>query len=153
MSSALEHEIPELLEAGEVLSWIREVSGTDLVFPGHPVVIACAIIALYGALPSVIAGTENGSIEALADSRIPGTSDCVRCAVHALKSGRSVSEMLDEMRRYWSRSQAGGHMGNVDPGIAQALKLEPYFRENVEPWLALSSKPQYSGSEQGGRNE
>lgn len=153
MSSALEHEIPELLEAGEVLSWIRDVSGADLVFPGHPVVIACAIIALYGALPQVTAGTEQGSIEALADGRVPGTGDCVRCAVHALQSGGTVSEMLDEMRRYWSRSQAGGHMGNVDPGIAQALKLEPYFRENVEPWLALSTKPQYSGSEQGGRHE
>lgn len=138
MSSALKHVIPELLEIEDVMSWIREASGADLVFPGHPVVIACAIIGLYGDLPQVNAATDLGSTQAMADQRVPGTGDCVRVALHALQSGGSISEMVDDMRRYWSRSQAGGHMGNVDPGIAQAMKLEPYFRENVMNWLALS---------------
>lgn len=140
MTTQSQHEIPKLRETNEVLSWIRQVSGADLVFPGHPVVIACAIMTLYPNLAQVTApATEGGSAEAMADGRVPGTGDCVRSALHALTSGASVSEMLETMRRYWSRSQAGGHMGNVDPGIAQAMKFEPYFRENVETWLGLDT--------------
>lgn len=136
MTTTLTHEIPELQETGEVMSWIREVSGADLVFPGHPVVIACAIMALYSSKSQAMAGTELGSIDAMANLTVPGTGDCVRVALQAMKNGVSESEMLDEMNRYWSRSLAGGHIGNVDPGIAQAMKFAPYFRENVGPWLA-----------------
>ena len=146
MTTNSQHEIPVLIEAYEVLSWIREVSGADLVFLGHPVVIACAIIALYPSIGKVTAPTKHGAKEALADLRVPGAGDCVRVAVHALQSGGSATDMLDEMRRYWSRSQAGGHKGNVDPGIAQAIKLEPYFRENVGPWLALNITSANPGS-------
>lgn len=145
MTNDSQHELPKLpklRETNEVLSWIRQITGADLVFPGHPVVIACAIMTLYPNLSQVTApATDVGSTEAMADGRVPGTGDCVRAALHALTSGASVSDMLEAMRRYWSRSQAGGHMGNVDPGIAQALKLEPYFRENVEAWLGLDTTP------------
>lgn len=151
MTSRSQHEIPKLHETNEVLSWIRQVSGTDLVFPGHPVVIACAIMALYPDLAQVTApATEGGSAEAMADGRVPGAGDCVRAALHAFTSDASVGEMLEGMHRYWSRSQAGGHMGNVDPGIAQALKLEPYFRENVENWLGLVTTPLPTAAQSGG---
>jgi hypothetical protein len=151
MTTNSQHEIPKLRETNEVLSWIRQVSGADLVFPGHPVVIACAIMTLYPNIAQVTApATEGGSAEAMADGRVPGTGDCVRSALHALTSGDSVSEMLEAMRGYWSRSQAGGHMGNVDPGIAQAMKLEPYFSENVETWLARDTTAIPSASQDGG---
>ncbi|WP_274644729.1 hypothetical protein [Pseudomonas serbica] len=151
MTSRLQHELPKLHETNEVLSWIRQVSGADLVFPGHPVVIACSIMALYSDIAQVTApATEVGSAEAMADGRVPGAGDCVRAALHALTSGASVGEMLETMRRYWSRSQAGGHMGNVDPGIAQALKLEPYFRENVENWLGRVTTPLPTAAQTGG---
>jgi hypothetical protein len=105
MTTHSQHQIPKLRETNEVLSWIRQVSGTDLVFPGHPVVIACTIMALYPNLAQVTAPpTEGGSAEALADGRVPGAGDCVRSALHALTSGASVSEMLEMMRQYWSRS-------------------------------------------------
>jgi hypothetical protein len=41
-------------------------------------------------------------------------------------------------------------MGNVDPGIAQAMKLEPYFRDNVETWLGLTPTKRHSGAQEGG---
>ena len=149
MTTDLPHEIPNYIESGEVLSWIRKVSGADVVFPGHPVVIACAIMALYRDVGQVTAKTKHCSRQAMADMRVPGAGDCVRAAVHALTCGSSVGEMLDYMRQYWSRSQAGGHKGNVDPGIAQALKLEPYFRDNVETWLGLTAMPQNPAVQEG----
>lgn len=79
-----------------------------------------------------------GGATALADSRIPGAGDHVGAAMRTLEfgsRGADADTMIAHARRYWESGQAGGHVKNVDAGMAQAEKIEPYFRAVSAEWF------------------
>ena len=118
--------------------FIKSVTGNYPVYPGHPLVLATAIMEFYSDFPTANAPTEHGWCAALSDSRIPGAGDHVGAAVRCLSigaEGGSVDEMVAAAGSYWERGQAGGHHGYVCAGIEQAKAVEPKFRELAERWF------------------
>lgn len=125
-------------EAKTAEEWIKEISGQPTVHPGHPLVIACSIMKIFGSYRACIEKDSLGHCEALSDGRVPGAGQHVRDAMKMLSmgsEGTSVEEMISFTYVQWIVGQAGGHASKVDPGIEQAKMLEPWFRANIVKWL------------------
>ncbi|ENG0049967.1 hypothetical protein ABR862_004895 [Pseudomonas aeruginosa] len=117
--------------------FIREVTGDWPVYPGHPLVLATAIMAVFPDFESANKSTEHGWCAALGDSRIPGAGDHVRAAMRCLKigsQGGSAEQMIERASRYWVDGNAGGHHKYVQAGIEQAAAIEAKFRELASSW-------------------
>lgn len=118
---------------------IHELTGTWPVYPGHPLVLATAIMRVFPSYAAAAAPSDHGWCEALADSRITGAGDHVSAAMGVLQlgaSGAHADAMVERARDYWDRGNAGGHTKNVAPGQAQAMSVEPHFRELAKRWFA-----------------
>lgn len=118
---------------------IESLTGDWPVYPGHPLVLAAAIIELFPDFAAANKLTVHGWSEALADYRVPGAGDHVGAAMHTLAlgaQGASVDVMVQYANAYWDRGKAGGHSTSVEPGRRQAHALEHHFREHVKAWLA-----------------
>lgn len=118
---------------------IKDLTGEWPVYPGHPLVLAVAIMELFPSFDEANKPTERGWCEALADSSIPGAGDHVGAAMRVLQmgsDGRSEDDMIQYARDYWDRGNAGGHHKYVEPGQAQSKAAEPRFRELVKAWFA-----------------
>ena len=104
----------------------------DLIaFPGHPLVIATAIVRTFPSLLSADARTEFGWCQAQSDQRIPGAGDQVAAAMQCLRLGRdggTVDDMVSYARRAWLSSRAGGYPDQVGAGVDEADRIEPVFR-------------------------
>lgn len=89
--------------------FIKSVTGNYPVYPGHPLVLATAIMEFYSDFPTANAPTEHGWCAALSDSRIPGAGDHVGAAVRCLSigsEGGSVDEMVAAACSYWEIGRA-----------------------------------------------
>ncbi len=127
------------MELGALI--VHELTGDWPVYPGHPLVIATAIMRVF------VPGDQPADVEAgrwsaaLQDSRIPGAGDHVRAAIRLLDRG-SRGEILDSLvesaRSYWTEGQAGGHDKNVVAGQAQADRIECHFRSTATAWFATA---------------
>lgn len=117
--------------------FIREVSGEWPVYPGHPLVLATAIMAVFPSFLSANKPTEHGWCVALGDSRIPGAGDHVGDAMSCLKigsEGGTAEQMIENANRYWVDGYAGGHHKYIQAGIEQAAAIEAKFRELASSW-------------------
>lgn len=117
---------------------IQSVTGKLPVYPGHPLVLATAIMDLYPNLASALAPVKSGCSAALSDDRLSGAGCHMRAALTCLSigaGGGSVAEMVEYSNRYWVDGGAGGHVGQVDAGSAQAEKMSALFQETVQDWL------------------
>lgn len=117
---------------------IHELTGDWPVYPGHPLVLATAIMHVFATFAEANEPTEQGYCAALADSRIPGAGDHVGAAMRTLElgsRGANADAMVAYAARYWETGQAGGHIKKVDAGKAQAEKIEPHFRAMAEQWF------------------
>lgn len=117
--------------------FIREVTGDWPVYPGHPLVLATAIMAVFSDYASANKPTEHGWCAALGDSRIPGAGDHVGAAMRCLKigsEGGTVEQMIEYAARYWIGGNAGGHHQYVQAGLEQAGVIEAKFRELASSW-------------------
>ncbi|MBV7542216.1 hypothetical protein [Acidovorax sp. sic0104] len=117
---------------------IQDLTGDWPVYPGHPLVLAVAIMRLYATFADANAPTVYGWSAALGDSRIPGAGDHVRAAVRTLElgaRGADLGTMIEQATRYWEDGQAGGHTKNVPAGTAQAAKIECQFRAIAGRWF------------------
>ncbi len=117
---------------------ILDLSGSPMVYPGHPLVLATAIMKVFGTFDEANAPTGHGWCAALGDDRIPGAGDHVGAAMRTLTvgaEGEGVDAMVAYARRYWEDGQAGGHQRNVAAGAAQARAIEPAFRALAQKWL------------------
>ena len=122
---------------------IHDLTGDFAAYPGHPLVLAVAIMKIFTSYAAANAMTEHGWCEALSDSRVPGAGDHVGAAIRLLSKGAegaSADEMILYGREYWTRGNAGGHVKNVQAGLEQARKVEPAFREAVSSWFASPAK-------------
>lgn len=118
---------------------IKDLTGDWPVYPGHPLVLATAIMEVFPSFDAAHRKTEHGWCEALGDSRIPGAGDHVGAAMRVLKlgaEGRSADDMIDFARDYWDRGNAGGHHKNLEAGRAQAKAAESHFRDLAKVWFA-----------------
>jgi hypothetical protein len=116
---------------------IMRLSGSWMVYPGHPLVLATAIMSIYPDFTSANGITVSGFPQALTDNSIPGSGDHVEAALDTLElgaKGASLEEMIAFANDYWIRGKAGGHIKNVDDGSAQALAMHDAFRELVSVW-------------------
>lgn len=117
---------------------IQELTGDWPVYPGHPLVLATAIMRVFPTFADANNPTDHGWSAALADSRIPGAGDHVGAAMRTLElgsRGANADAMVAYATRYWEAGQAGGHIKNVDAGKTQAEKVEPHFRAMSEQWF------------------
>lgn len=120
---------------------IQELTGDWLVYPGHPLVLATAIMGVFATFEDANKLTEHGWCAALGDSRIPGSGDHVGAAMRTLElgaRGADADAMVAYAARYWDAGQAGGHVKNVDAGKAQAERIEPHFRAIAAQWLKIT---------------
>lgn len=128
-------------EAKSAEDWIKEVSGSATVHPGHPLVIACSIMRTFKSYKVCVDKDSEDHCEALSDIRIPGARQHVRDALKLLEmgsEGTSLDDMISFSHVQWVVSQAGGHPQQVLPGQEQANLLEPWFRANAKKWLGQS---------------
>ena len=127
------------MEQGE--EFIREVIGEWSVYPGHPLVLATTIMAVFPDFLSANKPTEQGWCVALSDGRIPGAGDHVGGAMSCLKigsEGGTVEQMIEFANRYWVDGNAGGHHKSVQRGIEQAAAIEAKFRELASTWAFIA---------------
>lgn len=120
-------------------TFIQEVTGDGPVYPGHPMVLAAAIMAVFHDYSSASKATEHGWCAALGDQRIPGAGDHVGAAMRCLKIGNdggTADQMVEYANRYWVSGNAGGHHKNVQAGIEQASVMESTFRELARSWFS-----------------
>lgn len=118
---------------------IKELTGDWPVYPGHPLVLAAAIMKVFPNFEAASKPSGHGWSEALADSRIPGAGDHVGAAMRVLKlgaDGAGEDAMVEYAKDYWDRGNAGGHFKNVEPGQVQARAVEPHFRALAKAWFA-----------------
>ncbi len=118
--------------------FIKEQTGDWPVYPGHPLVLATAIMAVFPDFATASAPTEHGWCVALGDNRIPGAGDHVGAAVRCLAigaKGGTAEEMIEYASRYWVQGNAGGHHTAVPAGVEQATAIEPKFRELAAEWF------------------
>lgn len=117
---------------------IKDLTGEWAVYPGHPLVLATAIMEVFPDFNAANAPTSYGWCQALGDSRIPGAGCHVGAAMRLLKLGADgvdVDAMAQFAERYWNDGQAGGHHKNVQAGQEQAAAIERHFRERVRSWI------------------
>lgn len=117
---------------------IQRHTGEWPVYPGHPLVLALAIMEVFDGFDEANAPTGHGWCAALGDSRIPGAGCHVGAAIRTLKlgaEGKDVEAMVCFATDYWESGQAGGHHKNVAAGRDQALKAIPRFRELAAVWF------------------
>lgn len=128
------------MEQGAII--IQELTGQWPVYPGHPLVLATAIMRVFSTYAEANRPTGHGYCQALADSRIPGAGDHVAAAMRTLElgaRGEDVDAMIAHASLYWEHGQAGGHVKNVAAGKAQAEKVEPHFRTIASEWFKQTS--------------
>lgn len=117
------------------------LTGSGVVYPGHPLVLATIIMEIYGSFDEANTPTGHGWCEALADHRIPGAGDHVGAAMRTLAigaKGGTADEMIAYANRYWSEGSAGGHLKNVDAGLQQAEVFVVRFRDLAGAWASRS---------------
>lgn len=119
---------------------IQELTGQGPVYPGHPLVLATAIMRVFSNYTEANQPSGHGWCQALADSRIPGAGDHVGAAMRTLEMGalgQDANAMVAYASQYWESGNAGGHLQNVADGKAQAEKIEPHFRAIAATWFKL----------------
>lgn len=117
--------------------FITKLTGEWPVYPGHPLVLATAIMEVFPSYDAANAPTGHGWCEALGDQRIPGAGCHVTAAMRLLKlgaDGAGVEDMVSYGDRYWRDGKAGGHHKNVEAGLVQASAIETRFRELASRW-------------------
>lgn len=125
------------MEQGALI--VQQLTGSWPVYPGHPLVLATAIMRVFPSFGAANQATEHGWSAALADSRVPGAGDHVGAAMRTLELGSRGSDadaMVEYAARYWEAGQAGGHVKNLDAGRAQAEQIESHFRALAKQWLS-----------------
>lgn len=125
------------MEQGALI--VKDLTGDWPVYPGHPLVLATAIMKVFPDFASANTRTEHGWCQALADSRIPGAGDHVGAAMRVLTlgvEGADVDAMVKYAEDYWYRGNAGGHLKNVQAGQEQARTIESHFRDLANVWFA-----------------
>lgn len=118
---------------------IQDMTGDWPVYPGHPLVLATAIMKLFPNFAAANAPTAHGWCAALGDSRIPGAGDHVGAAVRVLSLGAqgvSIDTMIQAAIEYWDGGRAGGHVKSVESGQLQAERIRPHFEHAARAWFA-----------------
>lgn len=116
---------------------LRDAGIGGFAYPGHPLVLAYAVMSVFNSYAEAAARTEHGWSAALGDARVPGAGDHVAAAMDILAIGAcggSPDEMVKAAHAYWDRGQAGGHIENVTQGRQEALLIEAAFRERCGAW-------------------
>jgi hypothetical protein len=123
---------------------IHEQTGTPLVEPGHPIVLAAVIMTCFPSLKAASSVDSDGYAHAANDSRIPGQVCHIGAALRILRqgcAGAGIESMVKEADLYWSIGQAGGNLKNVEPGREQARQMMALFREKAQTWFRKSAEP------------
>lgn len=97
-------------------AFIKQATGSYPVYPGHTLVLATAIMAVFPDFESASRPTEHGWSFAHSDSRIPGAGDHVGAAVSLLRlgsEGSNAEQMIEYGKRYWEQGKAGGHVDHA----------------------------------------
>lgn len=118
--------------------FIHKATGEWMAYPGHPLVLAAAIMSIFPSYKEANAPTQYGWCEAVGDNRIPGAGDHVYAAMRCLSigaDGGTADQMIEYAKDYWNEGGAGGHAKNIEAGKRQAEAIEPSFRELAAAWF------------------
>lgn len=116
----------------------------NFVYPGHPLVIAVAIMETYDSLDAANERTEHADgfscPEALSDSRIPGAGGCVYSALDLLNhiriGHRDIEGFIEAADELWG--DIDGNVRNYpqkyQAGLDNAALHKDRFRELAATW-------------------
>lgn len=102
----------------------------DVVYPGHPVVVALCVVSRFDSYEKAIEPMSKGTPRALGDLHIPGSGGCVYLALELLKRLRNGSSWEDSIQwadEAWARvdDQRSRDKGRWKKGQDQADGLKP----------------------------
>lgn len=126
-------------EAGR--AWCREHLGSEIVAPGHPLILAVMVLERFPGMSNAIyrARVEDIRTAAEVDPFIPATPKMVRQALEVLEVGLSLGAETAIARAeekwlglYQTRQIAEGHL--YSGGKFQAKRVEVKFRERLALW-------------------
>ena len=117
--------------------FIQKVSGNDLVYPGHPLVLAAVVMHLYPSYSQASKKSARANLpEAVADVHIPGEGKSLFAAMECLSNGNggvSVDGMVMWAKSLWEPRQAQ-YPKTFEKCVAQAEVFEATFRELASEW-------------------
>lgn len=122
----------------EIVLEIKKIIGEFPAYPYHPLITATEIMMAFPDLATAEAATPRGWPRALEESKVGGAGDMVYAGLRTLQRSRegvSIDDLIAHASRAWNDCRAGGHENSIEPGNAQALRLEPKFRELCATWL------------------
>lgn len=124
---------------------MQMITGEYPVYPGHPLVIAYQIMAVFPTPSSALQMDTSGGLnchKAVSDQRISGGGGELNAACTLLAKaigGTAADELIAWADERWVSSQAGGHAKSVAPGLSQAEKLKPQFPQKLQHWMVTES--------------
>lgn len=119
--------------------WEKEVLGTHVVYPGHPIVLACMIMDRYLNLDKATEMREDEQFQAaLSDSFIPGAGCAVYSALNTLDSALKDGAESAYVRAnaYWDGfgKQDARNAASAKEGLAQFEQIKARFEHRVALW-------------------
>lgn len=126
------------------VSSIIAATGEPPVYPGHPLVIAWQIMAIYPSPEEALKHERDIACPAaVADSRVAGGGMEVHSACLLIKhaaNGLSASALIEMADGQWAASNGGGYTLALKPAQRQADKLKPFFAEKLASWLRAARR-------------
>jgi hypothetical protein len=118
----------------------REVLGSPLVYPGHPVAVALMITHVFPDLAAASAPTEHGFPEALGSLMVGGAGGAVSSGLHLLHlvdRGLDLDTFEDRLDEGWSHeAHAPDRMAS---GSAQGRLAFAALKERLPAWLEATA--------------
>lgn len=125
------------LNVMDIFNWEMSNLGAPVVYPGHPVVIACMTMDLFESLEEAAVKREDEKYPALLTSPVPGSGCAMWAAIDLLKGFKKNPDYsLKRAEEYWINwiEQSPNNMVKGEEGKKQAEKMLDTFKRKIETW-------------------
>jgi hypothetical protein len=129
------------MATSDTFTWERSVLGEHIVYPSHPLVLACMIMERYQSFAHAArndSGDKHGFSNASSDSFIPGAGCAVSSSMRALELGLSgntdaaIALAHDYIEGY--RRQNASNEADSDQAQRQGEKVKERFLSHIKVW-------------------
>jgi hypothetical protein len=107
------------------------------VYPGHPVALACYALVSARTIADVLVPGGPGGSNVVSSKAVTGAHDALQATgamLGRLQRGESLDAAVKWSNEWWSRcirSHRPAFDKRLEPGLEQASRMEPLFRELV----------------------
>lgn len=118
------------------------ISSTQVIYPGHPLVIAYLIVGRYASLRKALRGSASGYPSALTSARIPGAGGNVHAALDFLErvidNRLPFEDAVKHANAWWAccdnQATSGTLSGRWRSGQKQADQILDLLRQRLALW-------------------